>query len=95
MGIYAAVTRRTLDGKRPNGWVPEQKITVAEAVEAYTLGSAYASFDEKIKGSIEVGKLADIAVLSDDIFKIKPEEIEKAKVVVTIFDGRVIYERRQ
>ena len=95
MGIYAAVTRRTLDGKRPNGWVPEQKITVAEAVEAYTLGSAYASFDEKIKGSIEAGKLADIAVLSDDIFKIKPEEIEKVKVVITIFDGKVIYEKKQ
>jgi predicted amidohydrolase YtcJ len=95
MGIYAAVTRRTLDGKRPNGWVPEQKITVAEAVEAYTLGSAYASFDEKIKGSIEVGKLADIAVLSDDILKIKPEEIEKVKVVITIFDGKVIYEKKQ
>jgi predicted amidohydrolase YtcJ len=95
MGIYAAVTRRTLDGKRPNGWVPEQKITVAEAIEAYTLGSAYASFDEKIKGSIEVGKLADIAVLSDDTLKIKPEEIEKAKVVITIFDGKVIYEKRQ
>jgi predicted amidohydrolase YtcJ len=95
MGIYAAVTRRTLDGKRPNGWVPEQKITVAEAVEAYTLGSAYASFDEKIKGSIEVGKLADIAVLSDDIFKIKPEEIEKVKVVITIFDGKVIYDKKQ
>jgi predicted amidohydrolase YtcJ len=95
MGIYAAVTRRTLDGKRPNGWVPEQKITVAEAVEAYTLGSAYASFDEKIKGSIEVGKLADIAVLSDDIFKIKPEEIEKVKVVITIFEGKVIYDKKQ
>jgi len=81
MGIYAAVTRRTLDGKHPNGWVPEQKITVAEAVEAYTLGSAYASSDEKLKGSIEVGKLADIAVLSADIFKINPEEIEKVKRV--------------
>jgi predicted amidohydrolase YtcJ len=95
MGVYAAVARRTLDGKRPNGWVPEQKITVAEAVEAYTLGSAYASFDEKSKGSIEVGKLADIAVLSDDIFRIKPEEIEKAKVVMTIFDGKVIYEKKK
>jgi predicted amidohydrolase YtcJ len=94
MGIYAAVTRRTLDGKRPNGWVPEQKITVAEAVEAYTLGSAYASFDEKIKGSIEVGKLADIAVLSDDIFRVKPEDIEKLKVMITIFDGKVIYEKK-
>jgi predicted amidohydrolase YtcJ len=94
MGIYAAVTRRTLDGKRPQGWVPEQKITVAEAVRAYTMGSAYASGDEKIKGSIEVGKLADLVALSADIFKIDPVEIEKAKVVMTIFDGRVIYERR-
>jgi predicted amidohydrolase YtcJ len=94
MGIYAAVTRRTLDGKRPQGWVPEQKITVAEAVRAYTTGSAYASGDEKIKGSIEVGKLADLVALSADIFKIDPVEIEKAKVVMTIFDGKVIYERR-
>ena len=94
MGIYGAVTRRTLDGKRPNGWVPEQKITVAEAVKAFTLGSAYASGDEKVKGSIEVGKLADLAVLSADIFRINPVEIEKAKVVITIFDGKVLYERR-
>jgi len=94
MGIYAAVTRRTLDGKRPNGWVPEQKISVAEAVRAYTMGSAYASGDEKIKGSIEPGKLADLAVLSVDIFKIDPVEIEKAKVVMTVFDGRVVYERK-
>ncbi|MDX2043357.1 MAG: amidohydrolase [Acidobacteriota bacterium] len=95
MGIYAAVTRRTLDGKRPGGWVPEQKITVAEAVKAFTLGSAFASFDEKVKGSIEVGKLADFAVLSADIFKINPVEIQNAKVVMTIFDGKLIYERRQ
>jgi predicted amidohydrolase YtcJ len=94
MGIYAAVTRRTLDGKRPQGWVPEQKITVAEAVRAYTLGSAYASGDEKIKGSIEVGKLADLVALSADILKIDPVEIEKIKVVMTIFDGRVIYEKK-
>ncbi|HEX5081770.1 MAG TPA: amidohydrolase [Blastocatellia bacterium] len=94
MGIYAAVTRRTLDGKRPQGWVPEQKITVAEAVRAYTMGSAYASGDEKLKGSIEVGKLADLVALSADIFKIDPVEIEKTKVVMTIFDGKVIYERK-
>jgi predicted amidohydrolase YtcJ len=92
-GIYAAVTRRTLDGKNPQGWVPEQKITVAEAVRAYTLGSSYASFDEKLKGSIEVGKLADLAVLSDDIFSLNPAEIERARVVMTVFDGRVIFER--
>ncbi len=94
MGIYAAVTRRTLDGKRPQGWVPEQKITVAEAVRAYTMGSAYAGGDEKIKGSIEVGKLADLVALSADIFMIDPVEIEKTKVVMTIFDGKVIYDRR-
>ena len=94
MGIYGAVTRRTLDGKRPGGWVPEQKITVAEAVKAFTLGSAFASFDEKVKGSIEIGKLADFAVLSADIFSINPVEIEKAKVVMTVFDGRVIFERQ-
>lgn len=94
MGIYAAVTRRTLDGKRPQGWVPEQKITVAEAVRAYTMGSAFAGGDEKVKGSIEVGKLADLVVLSADVFKIDPVEIEKANVVMTIFDGKVIYERK-
>ncbi len=89
MGIYGAVTRRTLDGKHPNGWVPEQKITVAEAVKAYTMGSAYASFEENIKGSIEPGKLADFAVLSDDIFAIDPVKIADTKVVMTIFDGKI------
>jgi hypothetical protein len=94
MGVYAAVTRRTLDGKRPQGWVPEQKITVAEALRAYTLGSAFASFTERDKGSLEAGKLADLAVLSDDIFRINPTDIEKVKVVMTIFDGRLIHERK-
>lgn len=94
MGIYAAVTRRTLDGKHPNGWVPEQKVTVAEAVRAFTYGSAYASFDETVKGTLEVGKLADLAVLSADIFRIDPVQIEKAKVVLTVFDGKVIYDMK-
>ena len=91
LGIYAAVTRRTLDGKNPNGWVPEQKITVEEAVRAYTIGSAYAEFQENVKGQIAVGMLADIVILDQDIFTIKPEEIEKAKVVLTIVDGRMVY----
>ncbi|MFN7946353.1 MAG: amidohydrolase [Blastocatellia bacterium] len=94
MGIYAAATRRTLDGKHPQGWVPEEKITVAEAIRAYTMGSAYASFDEKLKGSIEPGKVADLAVLSADILTINPVEIEKTKVMMTVFDGKVIYERK-
>lgn len=90
MGIYGAVTRRTLDGKHPNGWVPEQKITVAEAVRAYTMGAAYASFEEKIKGSTEPGKLADFVVLSDDIFAIDPARIADVKVLMTVFDGRFV-----
>jgi predicted amidohydrolase YtcJ len=92
MGIYAAVTRRTLDNRNPDGWIPEQKISVAEAVHAYTVGSAYAQFDEKSKGSLEPGKLADLAVLSQDIFQIDPVQIENTHVDLTIFDGRVIYE---
>ncbi|MFL6352601.1 MAG: amidohydrolase [Bryobacteraceae bacterium] len=90
MGIYGAVTRRTLDGKHPEGWIPAQKITVEEAVRAYTMGSAYASFDEKFKGSIEPGKLADLVVLSDDIFSIDPVKIADTKVWMTIFDGRIV-----
>jgi len=93
MGIYAAATRRTPDGKHPNGWVPEQKITVAEAIRAYTMGSAYASFDERIKGSIEPGKLADMVVVSDDILSMPAAEIEKTRVETTVFDGKVIYRR--
>ena len=92
LSIYAAVTRRTLDGKNPNGWVPEQKITVEETVRAYTLGSAYAEFQENVKGSITAGKLADIVLLSRDIFKIDPNEIESVKVVMTMVDGRVVFE---
>lgn len=93
MGIYAAATRRTLDGKTPNGWVSEQKITVAQAVHAYTVGSAFAEHQEAVKGSIAPGKLADLVVLSDDIFAIAPEAIERTRVEMTIFDGKVVYQR--
>jgi len=92
--IYAAVTRRTLDGKNPNGWIPEQTISVEEAVRAYTVGSAIAEFQENEKGIITPGKLADIVMLSRDIFKIDAKEIEKVTVVLTIMDGRVVYESR-
>jgi len=84
-----------LDGKNPKGWVPDQKITVEEAVRAYTLGSAYAEFQETRKGSISFGKLADVVILSRDIFKIDPKEIESVKVQMTIVDGRVVYEARE
>jgi hypothetical protein len=90
-GIYGAVTRCTLDGKHPNGWVPEQKITVEEAVKAYTMGAAYASFEDRIKGSLEPGKLADLVVLSDDIFGIDPARIGETRVLATILDGKIIY----
>src|SRR5256884_9545217 len=92
LSIYAAVTRRTLDGKHPNGWIPEQKISLEEAIRAYTVGSAFAEFQENEKGTIAPGKLADLVILSRDIFQIDPNEIEKAKVVLTIMDGRVVYE---
>ncbi|HKS08307.1 MAG TPA: amidohydrolase [Pyrinomonadaceae bacterium] len=92
--IYAAVTRRTIDGKNAEGWVPEQKISVEEAVRAYTVGSAYAEFQENVKGTITTGKLADLVLLSRDIFKIDPKEIEDVKVVLTMVDGRVVYEER-
>lgn len=92
-GIYAAVTRRPIDGSHLEGWVPEQKISVKDAVEAYTLGSAYASFQDRIKGSIEPGKLADIAVLSKDIFAIPPDEIKNTKIDMTISGGEIVYQR--
>ena len=94
LGIYAAVTRRTLDGKNPNGWIPEQKITVAEALRCYTANNAWAMFAEHEVGRIAPGMLADIVVLSDDLFTIAPEKIEDVQVDMTIFDGRVIYERK-
>jgi predicted amidohydrolase YtcJ len=93
-GIYAAVTRRTLDDKNPNGWIPEQKITVDEAVRAFTYGSAYAEFQEEWKGTLEVGKLADLVILSDDIFMLDPVKIRDAKVISTVMDGKVVYEGR-
>jgi hypothetical protein len=92
--LYAAVTRATLDGKNPNGWVPEQKIKLSEAVEAYTMGSAYAEFQEDEKGSITVGKLADMVLLSDDIFQIDPVKIEDVDVDMTMVGGRVVWERQ-
>ncbi|MDP9267299.1 MAG: amidohydrolase [Acidobacteriota bacterium] len=92
--LYAAVTRATLDGKNPNGWLPEQKLTVGEAVEAYTTGSAYAEFQEKDKGTIAPGKLADVVLLSDDIFSIRPEAIKDVKVDLTVVGGKVVFERK-
>ena len=90
--VYAAVTRATLDGKNPSGWFPEQKLTVAEAIEAYTMGSAYAEFQENVKGSITPGKLADMVLLSDDIFSIEPARIRDVKVLKTIVGGKLVWD---
>ena len=88
--IYAATTRRTLDGKHPDGWFPEQKLTVAETVHAYTVGSAYAEGQDGIKGSLTPGRLADFDVLSEDIFHMDPVEIERVKVLTTVLGGEIV-----
>lgn len=90
-GIYAAVTRRTLDGKNPQGWVPSQKIGVEEALRAYTINAAYASFEEHIKGTLEVGKLADFTLIDRNLTEIPPTEIKDAKVKMTVVGGKIIY----
>jgi predicted amidohydrolase YtcJ len=90
--LYAATTRATLDGKNPKGWFPEQKLSIREAVEAYTMGSAYAEFQEQEKGSITAGKLADLVLLSDDVLSIDPAKIREVKVVKTWVGGRLTYD---
>lgn len=92
-GIYAAVTRRTLDDRNPGGWVPEQKIGVEDALRAYTVGGAFASFEENDKGSLTAGKLADLVVIDRDLTRIAPESIRDARVTVTVVGGRVVYDR--
>ncbi len=91
-GIAAAVTRRTIDGKNPGGWFPEEKITTEEALRAYTSAAAYAAFEEKEKGTLALGKLADFVVLSADPFAVKPAQIERIQVVKTVVGGRVVYD---
>ena len=93
-GIYAAVTRRTLDDRNPGGWIPEQKISLEDALRAYTRGGAYASFDEKEKGVLVPGALADFAIIDRDLTKIPPEQIRDAHVALTTVGGRVVYERK-
>ena len=89
--LYAATTRATLDGKNPNGWVPEQKISLEEALAAYTAGSAYAEFQEHEKGTLARAMLADLVVLSDDILAMKPERIKDVKVTMTMLGGKVVF----
>ena len=93
-GIYAAVTRRTLDGRNPGGWVPEQRITVEEALRAYTAGAAYAGFDERHLGTLQPGRLADFVLIDRDLRRIPPATIRDARILMTVVDGRPVYERR-
>lgn len=90
-GIYAAVTRRTLDGKNPNGWFPGQKISLEQALRCYTVNNAYAGFQENKTGKLKAGMLADFTVLSENLFDIKPEDIRTVKVMRTVVDGREVY----
>lgn len=92
-GLHIAVNRRTTDGFPEQGWVVDQKINITEALLAYTRMGAYSSFEEESKGQIKPGMVADLVVLSDDLFSIEPMKIGSTKVDVTVFDGQVIYER--
>ena len=91
-GIHAAVTRRTLDGAHPGGWVPQQKIGAEDALRAYTTGAAFAEFADTDKGMIARGMLADFALIDTDLTRAKPDELRDARVVLTIVGGRVVYE---
>jgi predicted amidohydrolase YtcJ len=92
LGIHSAMTRQTSDGKHPNGWIPEEKITLEQAVTAYSSGSAYAEFAENEKGSLTIGKLADIVVLDTNLGDASPESIKEARVLSTIVGGKVAYQ---
>lgn len=91
--IYAAVARKTLKGTPPEGWFPEEKISVEEAIKAYTINNAYAAFEDDIRGSLETGKLADITVFDKNLLKIPEEEILSTEVLYTIVDGKVVFKK--
>jgi hypothetical protein len=91
-GLHTAVTRRTIEGEPKEGWVPEQKISITQALTAYTQGGAFSSMEENSKGKIAPGYLADVIVLSQDLFTIDPMKTHETKVLMTVFDGKVIYE---
>lgn len=93
LGLHAAAAREFPEGGPPGGWHPDEKVTMEEAIEAYTLGSAFAEFEETRKGSIEPGKLADMVIVSRDLLTIAPQEILGADVDATISGGKVVYER--
>jgi predicted amidohydrolase YtcJ len=91
MGIFIAVTRKTRDGKNPDGWYPKEKISVEDALRCYTINSAYAGFQEDKLGTLETGKLADFVVLSKDLRVINPDDILNTHVIRTVVDGKDVY----
>lgn len=93
LGLYAAVTREFPEGGPEGGWFPDERISLAQAIEFYTLGAAYAEFQEEVKGSIEPGKLADVVVLNKNLFEISPREILSTKVDLTILGGKIVFKR--
>jgi len=95
LGLYAAVTRQTITGQPASGWFPNERISIEDAIRAYTYNTAYANFEEKIKGSIEAGKLADLTVLSNNLLKVAPKEFLTTNVLYTIVGGKVVYQNQQ
>ncbi len=93
LGLYAAVTRQTISGEPQAGWFPEERITIEDAIRAYTYNTAYANFEEKIKGSIEPGKLADLTVLSRNVLRIPSGELLNTEVIYTIVNGKIVYRK--
>ena len=94
LGLYAAVTRQSTEGDPAGGWWPEERLSIEDAIRNYTAESAYASFEEREKGQVVAGMLADLVVHSRDLLTIAPREILQAEADVTVFDGRVVYERQ-
>ena len=93
LGLHTAVTRTTPEGLPEGGWYPGERMALKSAIDAYTSGAAWASFDEQRKGTLAAGMLADIVVLSEDIFKAPPTRLASTRVDVTIFDGSIVYRR--
>ena len=93
-GLYACVTRELPEGSPPGGWQPQEKISLDECVHAYTVGSAYAEFEDGKKGQIAPGQLADIIVLSADITKRPPPQLLKTEVLETFVGGRLVYQKK-
>jgi predicted amidohydrolase YtcJ len=93
LGLYAAVTRQSTEGEPTGGWWPQQRLSIADAIRCYTAEAAYASFEEREKGQITAGMLADLTVHSRDLLTVKPEEILQTEAAITVFDGKVVYEK--